>query len=223
SESIVLVVRDEGVGIPADMLDRLFDLFYQQPQALDRAKGGLGLGLAIVKSLVELHGGTVVARSEGPGKGSEFTVSLPAGATDGVRTPPAIGLVAAAGAVRASDRRLRVLIVDDNVDAADGLAELVMAMGHEVRAAHDAMAAFEVASTFRPELCFLDIGLPVMDGYELAGRLRESQALAPDARMVAVTGYGQDADRQRALEAGFDEHMVKPVTLEMLSRALQRR
>jgi len=220
-ESIVLAVRDEGVGIPPDMLDRLFDLFYQQPQALDRAKGGLGLGLAIVKSLVELHGGTVAARSAGAGKGSEFTVSLPAIERDEVRPPPDTGLVTPAAGGRATERRLRVLIVDDNVDAADGLAELVMAMGHDVRAAHDPLAALEVAFTFRPELCFLDIGLPVMDGYELAGRLRESQALAPNARMVAVTGYGQDADRRRAMEAGFDEHMVKPVSLDMLSRALR--
>jgi len=221
--SVVLTVRDEGVGIPADMLDRLFDLFYQQPQALDRAKGGLGLGLAIVKSLVELHGGTVTARSEGEGRGSEFTVCLPHVERGEVRAPSRAGLVTPGQAAPATGRPLRVLIVDDNVDAAEGLAELVKVLGHEVRSVHDALAALKEASTFRPELCFLDIGLPVMDGYELAARLRQTQALAANARLVAVTGYGQDADRQRAMDAGFDEHLVKPVTFERLARAFDHR
>jgi signal transduction histidine kinase len=219
--TVVLAVRDEGVGIPADMLERLFDLFYQQPQAIDRAKGGLGLGLAIVKSLVELHGGTVVARSDGPGQGSEFTVRLPAVEPDEVRTPAHPMLVTRGEAARSTGRHLRVLVVDDNVDAADGLAELVRTMGHEVRTVHDALAALKVAPAFRPDLCFLDIGLPVMDGYELAGKLRETKALAPNARVVAVTGYGQDSDRERAKNAGFDEHLVKPVTLELLTQAME--
>ena len=163
----------------------------------------------------------MTARSEGPGKGSEFTVSLPAVDPGEVRTSSSAGLVTRGQGAPETDRRLRVLIVDDNVDAADAMAQLVMAMGHEVRAVYDPLAALKVAPDFRPEVCFLDVGLPAMDGYELVGRLRATGALASSARVLAVTGYGQDADRRRAKEAGFDEHLVKPVTLEALSRALK--
>jgi CheY-like chemotaxis protein len=201
----------------------VFDLFYQQPQALDRAKGGLGLGLAIVKSLVELHGGSVTAQSEGPGRGSDFSIHLPAALSKELPVPEPADSAAPGDVGRPAHQAVRVLIVDDNVDAADSIAELLQEMGHDVRAVNDPLTALKVAPAFRPDLCLLDIGLPVMDGYELAGNLRGSQALAPNGRIIAVTGYGQDADRQRATEAGFDAHLVKPVTLDVLIDALGKR
>jgi signal transduction histidine kinase/ActR/RegA family two-component response regulator len=210
---IRLRVRDEGVGIDGDMLEKVFDLFVQQQQSLDRSKGGLGLGLAIVRSLVDLHGGRVWAESAGPGHGSEFIVDL----------PPAIG----EGAVRevpeparpehaAANEGRRVLIVDDNQDAAETLAEVLADLGYEVATAHDGVTALNTAATFRPTVCLLDIGLPSMDGYELARRLRASAALPDGARLIAVTGYGQENDRRLSSEAGFDAHVVKPVDLDAL-------
>jgi signal transduction histidine kinase len=222
-DRITLTVRDQGVGIPPETLGRVFDLFYQQPQALDRAKGGLGLGLAIVKSLVELHGGSVTAQSEGPGRGSDFSIHLPAALSKELPVPEPADSAAPGDVGRPAHQAVRVLIVDDNVDAADSIAELLQEMGHDVRAVNDPLTALKVAPAFRPDLCLLDIGLPVMDGYELAGNLRGSQALAPNGRIIAVTGYGQDADRQRATEAGFDAHLVKPVTLDVLIDALGKR
>jgi CheY-like chemotaxis protein len=222
-DGITVTVCDQGVGIPPEMLGRVFDIFYQQPQALDRAKGGLGLGLAIVKSLVDLHGGRVTAGSEGPGKGSDFSIHLPAAPPRDLRPPAPVDSVAHREIARPARQAVRVLIVDDNVDAADSVAELLQEMGHEVRAVNDPLTALKVAPAFRPELCLLDIGLPVMDGYELAGKLRASQALAPNGRIIAVTGYGQDADRRRASAAGFDAHLVKPVTLDLLVEALDHR
>jgi signal transduction histidine kinase len=222
-DQITLTVRDQGVGIPAETLGQVFDLFYQQPQALDRAKGGLGLGLAIVKSLVELHGGHVTARSDGPGRGSAFSIQLPAARSKEIGARAAGHAAAPNEAAQPADHAVRVLIVDDNVDAADSIAELLQEMGHDVRAVNDPLTALKVAPTFRPELCLLDIGLPVMDGYELAGKLRASDALAPGGRIVALTGYGQDADRRRASEAGFDAHLVKPVTLDVLVDTLSAR
>ncbi len=221
-DRIALTVRDEGVGMPPETLDRVFDLFYQQPQSLDRSKGGLGLGLAIVRSLVELHGGRVTARSDGPGRGAVFTVELPAAApSTEVRNPPATGLLSPREDTFAvPEHARRVLIVDDNADAAEALSELLTDVGYEVRSANDAFTALKIAASFEPNYCLLDIGLPVMDGYELATRLRQSGPALAAARIVAVTGYGQDADRQRALQAGFDAHVVKPVSLPALIRAM---
>ena len=218
-----LSVRDEGVGIPPELLDRVFDTFFQQPQSIDRSKGGLGLGLAIVHNLVELHGGRVSAHSEGVGRGSEFVVELPALAGDDValatgRKP----LVLAGEDLPMAVVAKRVLIVDDNVDAADGLAELLESLGYEAKATHDALSALALAPTFRPDVCLLDIGLPVMDGYELAARLRSGSLIGDETRIIAVTGYGQDGDRRRAREAGFDAHVVKPVNLDALTRAMER-
>jgi CheY-like chemotaxis protein len=217
-----LAVRDQGVGIPPDLLGRVFDIFFQQSQSIDRSKGGLGLGLAIVRNLVELHGGRVSAHSDGVGRGSEFVVELPAlagadeapetGARSLVRRGDELPVVAAAK---------RVLIVDDNVDAGEALAEMLELMGYEVKTAHDAFAALELAPLFKPDICLLDIGLPVMDGYKLAARLRSDSLVGDQTRIIAVTGYGQDGDRRRAREAGFDAHVVKPVSLDALVRAME--
>ncbi|HET9595894.1 MAG TPA: ATP-binding protein [Anaeromyxobacteraceae bacterium] len=208
---LVLRVKDSGMGVPPDLLPRIFDLFVQGQRALDRSQGGLGLGLTIVRSLVEMHGGRVRAESDGPGRGSTFTVRLPALQTLPLRVP-------AGGAL--FRRRLpepgarRVLVVDDNQDAADALVEALGEKGHATAVAYDGPSALEAAMRVRPELAFLDIGLPVMDGYELARRLRE--IFGPGIKLVALTGYGQDKDRAAARAAGFDEHLVKPVDLERI-------
>jgi PAS domain S-box-containing protein len=219
---IRLRVADQGLGIAPEMLESIFDIFFQQAQALDRSKGGLGLGLTIVRSLVELHGGRVEARSDGPGRGSEFVVTLPLATPTEDRAPAALGrsnLAAPIQSVSAPPGK-RILIVDDNDDAAQSTSELLAELGHDVRVANDGPSALDVARRFRPEVCLLDIGLPVMDGYELAARLRESRILPEGARIIAVTGYGQDADRQRSTDAGFSAHVVKPVDLEVLTHVV---
>jgi CheY-like chemotaxis protein len=203
----VVTVRDNGMGIAPELLPSVFDLFVQGPRARDRADGGLGLGLTIVKSLVELHGGTVGVTSAGIGCGAEFTVRLPL-AHAAVRDEGAVA------APRANGRGLRVLIVDDNVDAALTLAELLGAMGCEARVAHDGPAALLAAQGFAPQLVLLDIGLPVMDGYEVASRLRRGGL--ERSFVAALTGYGQPEDRERSRRAGFDEHFVKPMAPETL-------
>jgi len=197
------------------MLPRVFDLFVQERQALDRAQGGLGLGLAIVKTLVELHGGTVEAHSEGHGRGSEFAVRLPAARAGGLPEPSA----PAAPEVAARPDAMRVLVVDDNEDAADLLAMSVRLMGHLVRVAHDGPTALQIAAQFQPDVALLDIGLPVMDGYELARHLRALPGLEP-VRLIAVTGYSQEADRRHTAAAGFERHLVKPIQLDELQEAL---
>ena len=220
-DAVRLHVRDEGVGIPPAMLGRIFDLFVQQPQSLDRASGGLGIGLTIVRSLVERHGGKVTAHSEGEGKGSDFVVELPLAqrqeASDrelGRRTPPPPPRPSL------SFGKKKILVVDDNNDAAETLAEALLGLGYEVAVAHDGPSALAEAQRFKPNLCLLDIGLPAMDGYELARRLRHASGLPGDLRLVALTGYGQDSDRQRSQAAGFNEHVVKPVSLDVLTKVL---
>ncbi|HWO25650.1 MAG TPA: ATP-binding protein [Kofleriaceae bacterium] len=213
---VVVEVRDQGIGIPAEILPRLFDLFVQGERALDRSEGGLGIGLTIARSLCELHGGTIEAASEGPGRGSTFTVTLPR--TDRAAEPPRRRTGEHAARVESS---VRVLIVDDNVDAALMLHDFLAEIGHDAAVAHDGMAALEVAAVFRPDVALLDIGLPVMDGYELARRLR-AQAGGRPLRLMALTGYGQEADRARARAAGFEHHLVKPISLEALVPLLSR-
>ncbi|MBO4122400.1 response regulator [Cupriavidus gilardii] len=213
---IVIRVRDNGIGIGAEMLPHLFDLFYQGPRKIDRQQGGLGIGLALVKNLIELHGGSVAAASEGPGHGSAFTIRLPAVAS--------AELVAAAhreerAAVAAGDAR-RVLLVDDNVDSVQALAQLLKAYGHHVEVVYDPVSALRIVQRFAPDVAVLDIGLPVMDGYELVRRLRESLGDHP-CRFVALTGYGQDTDRDRSKAAGFGQHLVKPVSPDALLRLIQ--
>jgi CheY-like chemotaxis protein len=215
AEWVVLTVADDGLGIDPELLPRIFDRFVQGQRGLDRAEGGLGLGLAIVRSLVEMHGGRVSARSEGPGKGSEFIVRLPWVEAAG---DPARDAAATADCDRTVVSK-RVLIVDDNRDAAVVLEEALGELGHVTRAAFDAPSALCMARDFGPEVALLDIGLPVMDGYELGRRLRDLPGMS-GIRLVAVTGYGQDADRARSRDAGFYEHLVKPIDLDQVTRAL---
>ena len=208
---VVLRVRDNGIGIAAESIAGIFDIFVQGPQSIARTEGGLGLGLAIVRSLVQMHGGVVTATSDGLGHGAMFEVRLPA-------SPPSSAEMRAVAAQMSPERiRRRVLVVDDNRDAADLLAELLSEHGHEVRTAHDGPDALRVAAELRPDVALLDIGLPVMDGYELAQRLLET--VGP-LRLIAVTGYGQSADRERAHEAGFHVHLAKPVGIEQLYKAV---
>ncbi|HEX4351327.1 MAG TPA: ATP-binding protein [Polyangiales bacterium] len=212
-ERVSLRVRDNGVGISPEIAPRVFDLFVQGRQSIDRAQGGLGLGLTIVRSLVERHGGSVSMHSKGEGLGSEFAVRLPrARMADIAATPPIAPPLHTRSTV---PRSARVLVVDDNEDAAEMLAAVLSTHGCEVSVAHDGPEALRIAAACSFDAALLDIGLPVMDGYELAGRLRELPNLAR-ARLVAVTGYGQESDRQRALAAGFQEHLVKPVDLTRL-------
>jgi CheY-like chemotaxis protein len=216
-DELAIRVRDTGMGIPRELLPHLFDLFVQGKRTIDRAEGGLGLGLSIVRSLVVLHGGTVTVRSDGPRKGSEFEVRLPmitaaAGLAERGKTP-VLGLQAIV-----SDQR--VLVVDDNVDAADLLSDALEGLGYQTRTAYDGPSALEVAADFNPDIALLDIGLPAMDGYELARRLRSRPAVKP-LRLIALTGYGRDTDRAQTRDAGFDSHMVKPIDLAALASAIR--
>jgi CheY-like chemotaxis protein/nitrogen-specific signal transduction histidine kinase len=217
---VVIRVRDNGVGISAEMLPRIFDLFVQGKRKADRAEGGLGIGLTLVKTLVGLHGGSVVATSAGPGYGSEFVIRLPVAPAAPVEPASPTNIpVAAVPARPLSPRRKRVLVVDDNDDAAELLAEALRLAGHEVEVANSPVAALALAPGFLPEVAVLDIGLPVMDGYELAARLRAEPALA-NCRLIALTGYGQEHDRVRSQKLGFQRHLVKPVDLEKLMMAV---
>ncbi len=213
----VVRVRDDGMGIAADVLPHVFVLFTQGDRSLARSEGGLGIGLSLVKNLVELHGGRVEAFSDGPGKGSEFVVQLPALETQPV-APVDAGEVTANGTPVLPRS---VLVVDDNVDSAESLAMLLRLEGHEVQTAYDGPTALATAYAFQPEVAFVDIGLPGMDGFELARRLREQVGLK-DALLAALTGYGQQEDRRKSLEAGFDAHLVKPVDLTAVSKLLAR-
>lgn len=205
---VFVSVKDDGEGIAPELLPRVFELFVQSSRTLDRAHGGLGIGLTLVHRLVRLHGGSVEARSAGIGHGSEFIVRLP------VVEPPA-ALVATAGPDRRQGRSLRILIVDDNVDAAESLAMLQELRGHSTRIAYNGAAGLLVAGEFEPDVVLLDIGLPGMDGYEVVRRLRTMPRMA-HAFVVAMTGYGSANDRRLAMEAGFDRHLVKPADLEIL-------
>ena len=215
---VSISVRDTGLGVAPNLLPHVFDLFTQADRTLDRAEGGLGIGLTLVKRLVELHGGNVEARSEGLGRGAEFIVRLPVLAMES--SVAAHARKSPDTRVAPEERSLRILIVDDNVDAADSIAMLLSMEGHQTRTVNTARAALLAAPEFKPEVVLLDIGLPEMDGYEVARRLR-AQNGAHLMRLVAVTGYGQPADRRRARAAGFDEHMVKPVEPALLQAFLR--
>ncbi|HEX4928090.1 MAG TPA: PAS domain S-box protein [Burkholderiales bacterium] len=207
-------VRDSGIGMSDELLSSAFDLFRQGNQGLERSQGGLGVGLTLVQRLVTLHGGSVEARSEGPGRGSEFVVRLP------LREEPAIVRQAAAVPTPQAGPGRRILLVDDNQDAAQSLRLLLEADGHEVRVADDGASGLEMARAYRPEVMLLDIGLPKMDGYEIARRIRADAALQ-GTMLVAVTGYGQMHDRARASASGFDHHLVKPVEYRQLQELLR--
>jgi PAS domain S-box-containing protein len=211
AEQLELEVRDTGIGITEYLLPQVFDLFVQSEQTLDRAQGGLGIGLSIVKGLIEMHGGTVKAASAGAGCGSTFTIRLPR------ITPPAEVLEQQSRS--GSSVRRRVLVVDDNVDAADSLALLLKSDGHEAATAYSANSALEAVERLRPEIVLLDVGLPQRDGYEIARLLRASNTV-PGMRLIALTGYGQEEDRERARAAGFDEHLLKPANMDALRQLL---
>jgi CheY-like chemotaxis protein len=202
-EEAVLRVRDTGVGIAPEVLPRIFDLFTQAERSLDRSQGGLGIGLALVQRLVEMHGGTVAASST-LGQGSEFVVRLPV-----VPPPEPQPSLPPTEKAEPTKPSVRVLVVDDNVDTVTTLALLVQESGHDVRTAYDGSAVLEAALDYRPSVVLLDIGLPGLNGFEVAKRLRQQPALQ-NAVLVAMTGYGRESDRQRSQEAGFDHHLVKP-------------
>jgi CheY-like chemotaxis protein len=211
-EKIVLRVRDNGRGIEPEHLSRIFDMFVQGRSPEQRLGGGLGIGLALARKIAELHRGSLEAASAGAGKGSEFTLRL--AAAEGKAASDA----GAAAALPASGAGQRVLIVDDNADAADTLQMVLRSLGYDARVAHDGASALELAPQFRPHFVLLDIGMPGLDGYEVARRLRAMNV--PGMRIIAITGWGQAADRQRAREAGFDVHLVKPVEPAELVKVL---
>ncbi|MDB6010687.1 MAG: putative histidine kinase, hybrid [Gammaproteobacteria bacterium] len=210
----VVSVIDSGVGIPPEDLTRVFDLFSQVRAHQRHAEGGLGIGLSLVRSLVALHGGSVVAESAGTGAGSQFTVRLPL-----LKSRSSSPRANNEGGARARVPTGRVLIADDNADAAGALATLLQLEGHDVTVAHDGEEAVMKASNFRPDLVFLDLGMPVMDGFEAARRLR-ALPHGEETFLIALTGWGQESDRQRSREAGFDRHLVKPVDSAALTEVL---
>jgi CheY-like chemotaxis protein len=211
----VVRIKDNGVGIPPELLPRIFELFTQAEQSLDRAQGGMGIGLTLVQKLVELHGGSVEAHSQ-PGEGSEFVVSLPL-----VAEPTRQDQSPETEPAARPGRALRVLVVDDNVDQAESMAMLLRAAGQEVRVVYSGAHALATAAEYRPQVVLLDIGLPEIDGYEIARRLRQDP-LFERLPLIAMTGYGQDTDRQRSLAAGFDHHLVKPADPQRLRELLEQ-
>jgi signal transduction histidine kinase/integral membrane sensor domain MASE1/ActR/RegA family two-component response regulator len=211
-------VRDDGVGIPPEMLRRVFEMFTQVDRSLERSRGGLGIGLTLVLGLVEMHGGTVSAESGGPDQGSEFVVRLPLAPEGRAPEPPRTAAVAPN---RPANARRRILVADDNKDSAESLAAVLSILGNEVRISYDGFDAVTAAATVQPDLVFLDIGMPRLNGYDAASRIRE-QARGREIRLIALTGWGQDRDRRRSLEVGFDAHLVKPVTPAVLTDILAR-
>lgn len=216
---VIVRVTDTGLGIPPGMLAEVFEMFTQVNRTLERCQGGLGIGLALVKRLVEFHGGTITAESPGLGQGSTFTVRLPL--VEACAGPTEERSTAETPSVQPPMSGRRVLVVDDNVDGAESLANMLQIGGHEIRTAHSGPAALDAARPFNPEVVFLDIGLPGMNGYEVAKRLRDEPSLS-GAVLVALTGWGSDDDKRRSREAGFDFHLTKPVELTAIERILAR-
>ena len=207
-----VVVSDTGVGIPESMVTRIFDMFTQVQEFRDRTQGGLGIGLTLAKRLVELHGGTIEASSAGPGCGSTFTVQIPAAAVAGTAMPPF------ASGIEPRQKECRVLVAEDNPDAAEMMRLMLSFKGHDVRVATNGLQAVAVAERFDPHIGFIDIGMPGMDGYEAARRIRD--LLGRRVMLVALTGWGQDEDKRRSREAGFDHHLTKPPEPEVLDRLI---
>jgi CheY-like chemotaxis protein len=210
---VVVTVRDSGRGIAASELPNIFEMFSRTSRAIQSGEAGLGVGLSLARSLVEMHGGRIEAHSDGSGRGCEFRVRLP------LAPPEALAAPASAEKRPPVPARLRVLVVDDNRDAAASLAMLLETMGNEVRTAFDGEQAATVASQFHPDVALLDIGMPKLDGYEAARRIRRESNGRP-LRLVALTGYGQESDRRRSQEAGFDRHLVKPLRPQVLLELL---
>jgi CheY-like chemotaxis protein/two-component sensor histidine kinase len=210
---VVVSVVDNGIGIAVDQLQRIFDMFIQVDRSLEKSHGGLGIGLTLVKRLVELHGGFVEAKSDGPGMGSEFVVRLP------VVADASLSQSLHPGDSSGAKTSLRILIVDDNRDGADSLSAMLRLMGNDTLTAYDGRQGIEAARKFRPDVILLDIGLPLVNGYEVCRRIRE-QPWCQDTVFIAVTGWGQEQDRRRSQEAGFDRHMIKPVDPAALMKLL---
>jgi CheY-like chemotaxis protein/anti-sigma regulatory factor (Ser/Thr protein kinase) len=213
-DQLVVAVKDSGSGIPRDMLPRIFDLFTQVDRTADRAQGGLGIGLTLVKTLVEMHGGTVEAHSDGPGHGSTFTIRLPLADTarrraNGRTTPQSTGVL----------RAHRILVVDDNRDAAESLGALLRLLGADVHVVFSGPDALAAIPEYKPTAVLLDIGMQGMDGYEVARRIRSEPELAA-LTLIALTGWGQDEDRRRSHSAGFDHHLTKPADVLALQHLL---
>jgi CheY-like chemotaxis protein len=213
---VVIAVRDSGIGIPAESLPHVFDMFAQLNRGFERESGGLGIGLALVKGLVEMHGGTISASSDGEGKGSTFTVRLPRASA------PSRGPFEPSPDLELSmlGPKRRILVVDDNQDAADSMARVFRLRGSDVRKAYDGNEAVQQAEAFRPEIILMDMGMPSLDGYEATRRIR-NQPWGRDVIIVALTGWGQEVDRRRSKEAGCDGHLVKPVDLADLETLLR--
>ncbi|HET7285950.1 MAG TPA: response regulator, partial [Pyrinomonadaceae bacterium] len=207
-DEVLVTVKDNGAGIPRDKIDSIFDMFMQVDRSSERSQEGLGIGLTLVKRLVEMHGGSIEARSEGEGHGSEFIVRLP------VITKPAVLAARTNNASELSTHR-RVLIVDDNRDSADSLAMLMQITGNKTFLAYDGVEALEAIDKHRPEVVLLDIGLPKLDGHEVCRRIRE-KPWGKDIVIIALTGWGQEDDRRKSEQAGFNGHLVKPVDYDRL-------
>ena len=203
-------MRDDGIGIEPQQMPRLFEMFSQATPALERSRGGLGIGLALVRGLVERHGGTVQAKSEGAGRGAEFIVRLPASEGPASST---------AEQISAKTAGRRILLADDNRDAADSLGDLLRLMGHEVRVAYDGEQALRAGAEFRPDAIILDIGMPSLNGYDVANRARASD-WGRGAKLIALTGWGQRRDKALAAKAGFDHHLTKPVDAAAIAALL---
>jgi CheY-like chemotaxis protein len=213
---VVLSVRDAGIGIAASALPTIFDMFTQIEESLEKSRGGLGIGLTLAKQLIELHGGAIEARSEGPGKGAEFKVRLPAvPVLSAVATPSDDELM------HDIPVRFRILVADDNLDAAESLGMMLRLMGHDVRTVRDGLQAVEEAAAFRPDLALLDIGMPGLSGYDVARRIRE-QRWGQEIILIALTGWGQEEDKRKAQQAGFDQHFTKPASPNELARMIAR-
>jgi CheY-like chemotaxis protein len=214
--TLVASIRDTGIGIPSEMLSRVFDMFAQVDSALRRSQDGLGIGLNLVRSLVAMHGGSVEAHSNGLGQGSEFIVRLPLVERPSLEAMCSVPLADVKGAVPPA---LRILVVDDNEDSADTLGILLNRLGADVKIAYDGQSALEALRTYRPSVVILDLGMPGLDGHEVAQQVRRDPEFC-DLPLIALTGWGQEENRRRSREAGFDHHLVKPVDLEVLQAIL---
>jgi CheY-like chemotaxis protein len=219
AHEVTIVVADTGIGIHSEMLNNIFDMFVQADSSFERPYGGLGIGLTLVKRLVEMHGGSIRAESAGPGKGSSFIVTLPP-VSKGSDLPSSTGARDDSADARPGIKRV-ILVVDDNRDSATSLGSLLELMGHRAHVAYDGPNALEAAKKYRPEIIFLDIGLPGISGYEVARRLRQDDA-SKNARIVALSGYGTVEDKKRSLAVGFDAHIVKPIDMEEINRILRQ-